>query len=312
MAGLAERAEQVGGWESIWVYDHFHTVPEPSQEATHEAWTLMAAFAAVTSRVRLGQMCTCMGYRNPAYLAKVAATIDIISGGRVEMGIGAGWYEHEWRAYGYGFPSAGERIARLAEGVQIFRDLWTTGTATLQGKHYQVDGAICQPRPLQGTTAPGRRSTASRCGSPAAARRRPCGSPRSTPTTPTSTARSRGSQHKSEVLRGHCADVGRDFDQIVRSANYNVVIGETEQEVQDRLDWTRDHYLKAGLSEQVVDGQMAGLRSGPAVGTPEQIIENLSALQDQGMTYAIAYFTEAAYDTTGMHLFENHVIPALQ
>jgi alkanesulfonate monooxygenase SsuD/methylene tetrahydromethanopterin reductase-like flavin-dependent oxidoreductase (luciferase family) len=90
------------------------------------------------------------------------------------------------------------------------------------------------------------------------------------------------------------------------------VIGETEQEVQDRLDWTRDHYLKAGLSEQVVDGQMAGLRSGPAVGTPEQIIENLSALQDQGMTYAIAYFTEAAYDTTGMHLFENHVIPALQ
>ncbi|MFX6040640.1 LLM class flavin-dependent oxidoreductase, partial [Acinetobacter baumannii] len=82
------------------VYDHFHTTPVPSAEATHEAWTRMAAFAAVTDRVRLGQMCTCMGYRNPAYLAKVAATVDLISGGRAEMGIGGGWYEHEWRAYG--------------------------------------------------------------------------------------------------------------------------------------------------------------------------------------------------------------------
>ena len=118
MDGLARRFDEVEGWESLWVYDHFHTVPKPSGEATHEAWSLMAAFAASTTRIRLGQMCTCMAYRNPAYLAKVAATIDIISGGRVEMGIGAGWYEHEWRAYGYGFPSAGVRLARLDEGVQ--------------------------------------------------------------------------------------------------------------------------------------------------------------------------------------------------
>ncbi|MGB7384953.1 MAG: LLM class flavin-dependent oxidoreductase, partial [Rhodococcus sp. (in: high G+C Gram-positive bacteria)] len=103
MRDLATAAD-AGPWESVWVYDHFHTVPEPTEEATHEAWTLMSAFAASTSRIRLGQMCTAMGYRNPAYLAKVAATIDLISGGRVEMGIGAGWYEHEWRAYGYGFP----------------------------------------------------------------------------------------------------------------------------------------------------------------------------------------------------------------
>ena len=139
------------GWESIWVYDHFHTVPTPSvTEATHEAWTLMAAFAAsTTSRVRIGQMCTCMSYRNPAYLAKVAATVDVISGGRLEMGIGGGWYEHEWRAYGYGFPPIPERLARLREGVEIMHQAWTTGRATLDGKHYQVDGAIVQPMPLQ-------------------------------------------------------------------------------------------------------------------------------------------------------------------
>src|SRR5690606_8383710 len=113
----------------------FHTTPEPSEEATHEAWTLMAALAAVTDRVRLGQMCTCMGYRNPAYLAKVAATVDIVSGGRTEMGIGGGWYEHEWRAYGYGFPRAGVRLAQLDEGVQIMKQAWEKiGRASGRGR----------------------------------------------------------------------------------------------------------------------------------------------------------------------------------
>src|SRR3954464_3694419 len=129
MRDLAQYADQ-GPWESLWVYDHFHTVPAPTDDATHEAWSLMAAYAAVTERIRLGQMCTCMGYRNPAYLAKVAATVDAVSGGRLEMGIGAGWYEHEWRAYGYGFPSAGERLKALREGVEIMRELWTTGRST--------------------------------------------------------------------------------------------------------------------------------------------------------------------------------------
>ncbi len=86
---------------------------------------------------------------NPMYLAKVAATVDAVSGGRVEMGIGAGWYEHEWNAYGYGFPTAGDRIAMLAEGVEIMRQAWEQGVATYAGEHYQVDGAICRPTPLQ-------------------------------------------------------------------------------------------------------------------------------------------------------------------
>src|SRR6476660_9389428 len=172
MKGLAQHAD-AGPWESIWVYDHFHTVPLPTDQATHEAWSLMAAFGAVTERVRLGQMCTCMSYRNPAYLAKVAATCDIVSGGRVEMGIGAGWYEHEWRAYGYGFPRAGERIKRLEEGVEIFRQMWTTSTATTTRWTARCAAPCrCRARPCRD-----RRPTASPCGSPAAGRRRPCGSP---------------------------------------------------------------------------------------------------------------------------------------
>jgi F420-dependent oxidoreductase-like protein len=313
MAGLAERAEMTRLWESVWVYDHFHTVPIPSQEATHEAWTLMAALAAVTSRIRLGQMCSCMSYRNPAHLAKVAATVDIISEGRLEMGIGAGWYEHEWRAFGIDggdFPSAGNRIGRLEEGVQIFRDMWTKGSATLDGKHYQVDGAICAPRPLQGTTQPG-----------SALNGIPMwiagGGERKTLRVAAQYADYTNFsadvfEHKSAILAAHCADVGRDFAEITRSANINVVIGDTEKDVRDRLAWMRDHYISAGVPEARVDQQIEAEKAGIGVGTPEQIVERLTALKAQGLAYTIGYFTEAAYDTSGMHLFENTVIPELR
>jgi F420-dependent oxidoreductase-like protein len=313
MAGLAERAEITRLWEAVWVYDHFHTVPVPSQEATHEAWTLMAALAAVTSRIRLGQMCTCVAYRNPAYLAKVAATVDLISEGRLEMGIGAGWYEHEWRAYGFSggaFPSAGDRIGMLEEGVQILRDMWTKGSATLNGKHYQVEGAICAPRPLQGTTQPG----SAHNGIPmwiAGGGEKKTLRIAATYADYTNFA-PEGFEHKSAVLAAHCQDVGRDFAKITRSTSVNVVIGDSEKEVKDRLGWMRDHYLKAGLSQATVDHQIQERIAGIGVGTPEQIAEKLTGLKALGLGYTIAYFTEAAFDTSGMSLFENKVIPALR
>ena len=303
MHDVAAHADANDVWESIWVYDHFHTVPVPSEEPTHEAWTLMAAFAASTSRVRLGQMCTCMAYRNPAYLAKVAATVDVVSGGRAEMGIGAGWYEHEWRAYGYGFPRAGERIGMLDEGVQIMSQLWANGTATLHGKYYDLDGAIGRPLPLQEGGVPlwiagGGEKKTLRIAAQYAAYTNFSGTVEEF-------------THKSEVLAGHCRDVGTDFGAITRSANYNVVIGRDDAEVQERLDWVKDHYeavLPADRAAQVVNDY----RSGPAVGTPEQIVQTLRELQDAGMTYAICYFADAAYDRSGIELFEREVAPALR
>ena len=135
MTQVARTADSLPAYDSIWVYDHFHTIPRPELETTVEAWTTTAALCRDTQRVHVGQMVTCMGYRNPALLAKMASTVDVLSHGRLYCGIGAGWYEHEWRAYGYGFPSAGDRIGQLDEGVQIMRQLWATGTATLDGKH---------------------------------------------------------------------------------------------------------------------------------------------------------------------------------
>ena len=301
MLGVARAAES-GPFESIWVFDHFHTVPVPTEEATHEAWTLMAALAASTERVRLGQMCTCMGYRNPAYLAKIAATTDVISGGRVEMGIGAGWYEHEWRAYGYGFPTPGERLAQLDEGVQIMRQLWTKGEATLNGKHYQVDGAISRPLPLQEGGIPlwiaggGERKTL-RIAAQHASYTNFDGSPE-------------GFTRKSEILAEHCRELGTDYDAIVRSANYNIVIGETEKDVQDRLAWVRSH-LERLVPAEDAERTYGNYANSPLVGTPEQILEKLTAMGELGLKYTILYFLEAAYDQSGIELFARHVAPEL-
>ncbi|NHN54618.1 LLM class F420-dependent oxidoreductase [Calidifontibacter sp. DB0510] len=304
MADLARRFDESTLWESLWVYDHFHTTPQPSHEATHEAWTLMAAFAAMTDRIRLGQMCTCMSYRQPTYLAKVAATVDHVSGGRVEMGIGAGWYEHEWRAYGYGFPGAGERLTRLREGVEIFAQMWTRGEATLAGKHYQADGALCYPKPLQQgrhgiplwVAGGGERKTL-RIAAEYADYTNFGGDVETF-------------RHKDQILRQHCTDLGRDPQEIVRSTNVNIVIGANDQEIDDRFAAMVDRFRRGGLAQDKLDA-VAKQRSAIGVGTPEQIVEQLRPLKDAGMGYLIAYFAEAAYDTSGIELFEREVAPAL-
>ena len=302
MLRVAQLAEQ-GPWESVWVYDHFHTIPVPTSEATHEAWTLMAALAATTSRVRLGQMCTCLGYRNPMYLAKVAATVDAISGGRTEMGIGAGWYEHEWTAYGYGFPSAGDRLAMLEEGVEIMYQAWRHGVAHFAGEHFQVDGALCHPQPVQEGGIPlwiagGGEKKTLRIAAKRAAYTNFDG-------TPEIFAR------KSEILADHCKDLGRDFGEIVRSANYNVIIGRTEAEIDDRLARIEDTYRQY-LAPDGLAKAISGIRNGPLVGTPEQIVEKLKNLERLGMTYAIGYFPGLGTDHSGVELFAAEVIPALQ
>src|ERR687889_186681 len=117
------RAADEGGWDSIWVFDHFHTTPTPELETCFEAWTISATLARDTHNVKIGQMVGCNGYRNPALYAKMASTVDVASHGRLYAGIGAGWYEHEWRAYGYGYPETPERMRMFREAVEIIRKM---------------------------------------------------------------------------------------------------------------------------------------------------------------------------------------------
>jgi F420-dependent oxidoreductase-like protein len=145
---LARHAEALG-FESAWVFDHFTTVPEPTDEITFESFSTLSALAMATQRVRLGHMVICTGFRNPALTAKLASTIDVISGGRFELGIGAGWKEDEWLAYGYGFPPTKERLAQFSDHLEVISRMLLPGRATYSGQYASVEGAINEPKGLQ-------------------------------------------------------------------------------------------------------------------------------------------------------------------
>ncbi len=171
MRGVARTAEALG-FDSVWLCDHFLTLAPDAYakdagidrrrqgdasrrddlEASTpllECWTTLSALSRDTGRLRLGTSVLCHSYRQPSVLAKMAATLDVISGGRLELGLGAGWFEKEYRAYGIPFPNTSVRIAQLAEGLEIIRRMWTEPAATFRGAHYTIEGAVCDPPPLQ-------------------------------------------------------------------------------------------------------------------------------------------------------------------
>jgi len=153
---VAQQAEALG-FESVWLFDHFHTVPRPTDEITFESFTSLAALAALTSRVRLGHIVICTAFRNPALTAKMISTMDAISGGRMELGIGAGWKRDEWLAYGYGFPETKERLARLADDLAVITRMLAPGRsthATFEGTYAHVREAINVPKPVQQPRVP--------------------------------------------------------------------------------------------------------------------------------------------------------------
>lgn len=145
---LAKDAE-ARGFESLFVFDHFHTVPAPTDEITFESFSMLSALAMATRRVRLGHMVVCTGFRNPGLTAKLASTIDVISGGRFELGIGAGWKEDEWLAYGYGFPPTAERLAQFADHLEVITRMLAPGHATFEGRFARVENAINVPKGIQ-------------------------------------------------------------------------------------------------------------------------------------------------------------------
>ncbi len=148
---VARQAEALG-FESIWLFDHFQTFPEPTDEITFESFTSLAVLAARTSRVRLGHMVVCAGFRNPALVAKMVATMDVLSDGRMELGIGSGWKRDEYVAYGFDFANRPERLARLRDSLEVITRMLAPGAtvrASYRGEHASVEDAINVPKPLQ-------------------------------------------------------------------------------------------------------------------------------------------------------------------
>ena len=287
---IAQRAEELG-YDSIWVYDHVHNVPRPAHEAVFECWTTMAAISQLTSRIRLGQMVGCNSYRQPSLLAKITSTIDVISGGRLDWGIGAGWYENEYRGYGYEFPAAKDRIGMLRETVEIVRSMWTKPETTYEGRYYDVRRANCDPKPVQSPHPPiwigggGEQLTLR-----VVARYADC-----------SNFGGRPDEwgRKCEILKGHCAAVGRDYDEIRKTWSPEVFIRETEAEV------------AAAGTRSLWGEPVESWRAGNLVGTPEQVAEKVQTYFDLGCRGFVPWCADYP-DTTSLELFATEVMPGLR
>jgi F420-dependent oxidoreductase-like protein len=287
---IATLAEELG-YDSIWVYDHFHNVPVPAHEAVFECWTTMAAISQRTSHIRLGQMVGCAPYRNPGLLAKITSTIDVISGGRLDWGIGAGWYEHEFRGYGYPFEKPSVRIGVLEETVEIVKAMWSEQDVSYEGRHFTLDGAQCDPKPLQSPHPPiwiggGGEQLTLRVVAKHATHSNFGGKPHEW-------------AHKAEVLKGHCADVGRDYDEITKTWSPEVFIRETEAEV------------TAAGSRSFWGEPVESWTEGNLVGTPEQVAEKLQAYVDLGCTGFVPWCSDYP-DTETLGLLAAEVMPHLR
>ena len=290
MTRVAKLAEGTGAYDSVWLYDHFHTVPEPTRNSVFECWTATAGLSRDTSSIKIGQMVTCNGYRNPALLAKMASTVDVMSRGRLLFGLGAGWYEQEWRAYGYGFPETRERMRAFREACEIVHRMWTEDDVVFDGEHYTLDRPINEPK---GVRAPhpsfwigggGERVTlklvalygdACNLGGGEAER----------------------VKHKLSVLKGHCDDVGRDYEEITRSTSVNVYLLEEGDDPASATELARGGMAYDEYSKQFM------------VGTADEITERLRRLADAGANYLIVYMPRVAYEPEMVNRFAKEVIP---
>lgn len=259
------------GYDSLWAVDHFFGIPDATQPI-FEGWTELTAVAAVTERIRLGHLVLCVSYRNPALLAKMAATLDHVSRGRFVLGMGAGWHQQEYQAYGLTFPPIGTRLKELDEALTIIRKLWTEEPASFFGEHFHVEDAYCRPRPVQTPHPPilvggtGERVLLRIVAEHATIWNNLGWAHRDLP-------------RKLDVLRQHCETAKRDFSTIEISQQTLAAIGESEDEAQ--------------RATKEVLGELPFLSGGEDLiiaGTPEQCVERVRRTVAMGATTLILSF----------------------
>ena len=291
-SAIKERAQLADrlGYHSIWFVDHMWSRGMPDLDHL-EAWTLMAATAAVTERLGIGTLVLCNSYRNPALLAKMASSLDNVSGGRLLLGLGAGWMDEEYRAYGYSFPSARVRIEQLEEALMVIKLLFSETRASFQGKYYAVEDAVNNPKPVQQPHPPiviggaGERRLL-----------RVVAEHADIWNCPNNVADQL--EHKLAVLRQHCDDIGRDPDTIEVSEQCIVVLGRTEKDLRSKLQ-----FAKRTLGT-IFDIDKTALK-----GTPDQLIEAIQARSRQGVKLFTMLFGDLNQPET-LELFAEKVAPA--
>ncbi len=291
---LARHYEAIG-YDHLWVYDHVETVPRREPTHVFEAFTMLAALAQHTSTIGLGQLVTCASYRNAGLLAKTAAGVDVMSGGRLIFGLGAGWYEREYQAYGWDFPSAGTRIAVLDESLEVIRRLWTEETVTFAGEHLRFDGAYCDPKPVQQLPqiwvgGGGERKTLRVAAKHAS---------HTNWQVPIDQF-----VHKSKVLAEHCDAIGRNFSTIVRTHGPDCALFDTERELRA---WCASpsggHPRKYGTDDEYIANQL--------VGTPEMVADKVQAFVDAGCREFVLWFRDQPHGES-VDRFLAEVVPMVR
>ncbi len=292
---LIQGAERLGlDWASV--FDHFMPIPFGDPEGPcFEGPTLLAALAAHTTRLRLGIIVTGVTYRHPAVAANIAATIDHISGGRVEWGLGGAWFEGEHEQYGIEFPGIGQRLEMMGEAAQVLKLLWTERRASFQGRHFQLRDAMCEPKPLQRPRIPlwiggnGERVSMRHAAAQADGWN-------------TFLMPLPEFDHKLDVLRGHCADVGRDPAEIRLQVVLQAVLGETPAEAQEQL---RARAAALGVAPQQL------VEKGMFAGTPQQLVERLLPYARRGVEDFLLMARPPA-DWRTLELFAGQTVPGIR
>jgi F420-dependent oxidoreductase-like protein len=260
---LVDVAEDVG-FESLWVMDHFYQLPAlgGGTQPMLEAYTLLGALASVTSTIKLGALVTGVTYRNPAMLAKQVTTLDVISGGRAILGIGAAWHDIEHEAMGFDFPPVRERMDRLEEAVQICRAMFTEETPTFDGRYYRVHGVHNVPRPIQ----PG----GPRIMIGGSGEKRTLKLVAQYADLCNITGDAAGVRHKLDVLRGHCDAVGRDPSEIATTRLASLILTDSPAQTKE----VRELVASAA-------GDDAGL--GFNIGEEQEIVDQVGAVIEAGI-----------------------------
>ncbi|MBM7786687.1 LLM class F420-dependent oxidoreductase [Tenggerimyces flavus] len=288
MTAVAKVAD-AGPWDSIWVYDHLHTVPEPTKNTTFECWTATSTLVRDTQRVNVGQMVGCNGYRHPSMYAKIASTVDVAAHGRLYAGIGAGWYEHEWKAYGYEWPTLKERMGAFREAVEIIYKMWTEDEPVYNGKYYSIDKPYNEPKgarkphPSLWIGGGGEQVTLKLVAMYGDACNIGGGKPDVI-------------QQKLGVLKQHCDKLGRNYDDIIKSTNFLVF----------PIDKGADPEKASAQARQSLSVEQ--FQRNGEITEVDVIAERVEKALEAGADYVNFYIPGVAYDHEPVHRLAESIV----